>query len=91
MWPYTTELPHAWEITASQLSEESTFLTTEPQGSVPIMLPVQPHLDLQRATQSAAPWNFLAQAGPARLLGRDARARNEISKVALAMPEERMC
>lgn len=87
---YTTGLPQAWEITASQLSGVSTFLTTEPQGSVPIILPVQPHLDLHTATQLVTPWYFLAQAGPARLLGRQARARKEISKLALAMPEERV-
>lgn len=41
-----TGLPQACEITESQFLAVSILMTTEPQGSVPIMFPVQPHLDL---------------------------------------------
>jgi hypothetical protein len=68
--------PHA------ELRTSSGFLlvvfTTVPQGSVPIMVDPQPHLALQRATQSAEPRCLLAQAGPASPLGRAENARARV-------------
>jgi len=81
--------PQASAMTASQSLAVSVFLTTEPQGSVFIIAPVQPHLLWHLDTQSAALKFFFAHAGPASVAGMAERARlKERNKASRAIWKE---
>ena len=67
-------------MTESQSLAVSVFLITEPQESVFIIAPVQPHLLWHLAMQSAALKFFFAHAGPASVAGMAERARPKEKK-----------
>jgi hypothetical protein len=60
-------IPHASETMESQASLVfSVFCITDPQRSLPIILPGTPHFDWHLCTQSEVLRYFAEQAGPAR-------------------------